>query len=192
MSRQNWKPGNMLYPLPAVMVSCQRPGEKANIITLAWAGTICSDPAMVSISIRPERYSHDIIKETGEFVINLTTAELTRACDYCGVKSGRDTDKFKAMKLTESTSKVVKCPGIDESPVSIECVVEESKALGSHTMFIAKVVNVSVDEKYMDKNNRFDLNASNPIAFSHGEYYKLGAKVGSFGYSVRKKKQLKK
>lgn len=179
----------MLYPLPAVMVSCQREGEKPNIITLAWAGTICSDPVMVSISVRPERYSHDIIKETGEFVINLTTRKLAYATDYCGVKSGKDTDKFKEMKLTPLSSSVVKCPGIDESPLCLECKVEEYKELGSHTMFIARVVNVSVDEKYMDKNGKFNLNNSDLIAFSHGEYKALGETVGKFGYSVKKKKK---
>lgn len=189
MSRQNWRPGNMLYPLPTVMVSCQREGEKPNIITLAWAGTICSDPVMVSISVRPGRYSHDIIKETKEFVINLTTTDLTYAMDYCGVKSGKNVDKYKEMKFTPLPSKVVKCPGIEESPLCLECVVEEYKELGSHTMFIAKVVNVSVDEKYMDNKGKFHLNSSKLVAFSHGEYKELGKTVGSFGYSVKKSKK---
>lgn len=189
MSRQNWRPGNMLYPLPAIMVSCQREGEKPNIITLAWTGTICSDPVMVSISVRPERYSHDIIKETGEFVINLTTKDLAFATDYCGVKSGRDIDKFKKMKLTPLASEKVKCPGIAESPLCLECRVEEYKELGSHTMFIAKVVNVSVDEKYMDNKGKFYLNNSDLIAYSHGEYKELGKTIGKFGYSVKKTKK---
>lgn len=185
--RENWKPGNMLYPLPVVMVSCQREGEKPNIVTVAWAGTICSDPVMVSISVRPERYSHSIIEETGEFVINLTTNELAYATDYCGVKSGRDVDKFKEMKLTAIPSKCVKCPSIGESPLSLECKVTEKKTLGSHTMFIAEVVNVNIDPKYMDKKGRFNLNSSNLLVYSHGEYRELGKYVGKFGYSVKKK-----
>lgn len=186
--RQNWKPGNMLYPLPAVMVSCGREGEKPNIITLAWTGTICSDPVMVSISVRPERYSYGIIEETKEFVINLTTEELAFATDYCGVKSGKNTDKFKDMKLTPVPSKEVKCPSIAESPVSLECKIEEIKPLGSHTMFIARVVNVSVDEKYMDSKGKFNLNSSKLITYSHGEYKQLGKTIGKFGYSVKKSK----
>ena len=177
----------MLYPLPAVMISCGREGEKPNIITVAWAGTVCSDPVMVSVSVRPERYSHAIIEETGEFVINLTTKELAYATDYCGVKSGRNTDKFKDMKLTPVKSKEVKCPSIGESPVSLECRVKEEKNLGSHTMFIAEVVNVSVDEKYLNKKGKFELNASNLLVYSHGEYRELGKYIGKFGYSVKKK-----
>ena len=152
MSKQSWKPGNMLYPLPVVMVSCNRKGEKPNIVTVAWTGTICSDPAMVSISVRPERYSHDIIEETGEFVINLVTKDLTYATDYCGVRSGRDVDKFKEMNLTPLPSKMIDAVGIEESPVNIECKVVEVKKLGSHDMFIAEVVNVTVDDRYMDEN----------------------------------------
>ena len=154
MSKQSWKPGNMLYPVPAVMVSCQKPGEKANIVTVAWAGTICSDPAMVSISVRPERYSHDIIKESGEFVINLVSTELTRACDWCGVKSGRDVDKFKELKLNEFKSEFMDTPAIDESPVNIYCKVKKVEKLGSHDMFIAQVVGVTVDDKYMDETDK--------------------------------------
>ena len=186
MSKQSWKPGNMLYPVPAVMVSCQKPGEKANIVTVAWAGTICSDPAMVSISVRPERYSHDIIKESGEFVINLVSTELTRACDWCGVKSGRDVDKFKELKLNEFKSEFMDTPAIDESPVNIYCKVKKVEKLGSHDMFIAQVVGVTVDDKYMDEKGRFDLKAANLIAYSHGEYFALGKKLGKFGYSVKK------
>ena len=174
MSRTDFKPGNMLYPVPAVMVSCQREGEKPNIITVAWAGTVCSDPAMVSISVRPERYSHAIIEETGEFVINLTTKDIVRATDYCGVRSGRDVDKYKEMHLTPSQSKVVKAPGIQESPVNIECKVKEVCHLGTHDMFIAEVVAVTVDDKYMN------------VAYSHGEYFELGKKLGTFGFSVKK------
>ena len=187
MSKQSWKPGNMLYPLPVVMVSCNRKGEKPNIVTVAWTGTICSDPAMVSISVRLERYSHDIIEETGEFVINLVTKDLTYATDYCGVRSGRDVDKFKEMNLTPLPSKMIDAVGIEESPVNIECKVVEVKKLGSHDMFIAEVVNVTVDDRYMDENNKFNLNDSDLVAYSHGEYFTLGEKIGTFGYSVRKK-----
>lgn len=187
MSKQSWKPGNMLYPMPVVMVSCNRKGEKPNIVTVAWTGTICSDPAMVSISVRPERYSHDIIEETGEFVINLVTKDLTYATDYCGVRSGRDVDKFKEMNLTPLPSKMIDAVGIEESPVNIECKVVEVKKLGSHDMFIAEVVNVTVDDRYMDESNKFNLNDSDLVAYSHGEYFTLGEKIGTFGYSVRKK-----
>lgn len=186
-SRIDFKPGNMLYPVPAVMVSCQRPGEKANIITLAWAGTICSDPPMLSVSIRPERYSYDIIKETGEFVVNLTTKHLVRETDYCGVKSGRDIDKFKECKLTPCESSEVACPGIAESPVCLECKVKEIVKLGSHDMFAAEIVAVTVSEEYMDEKGKFHLNDTELVAYSHGEYFSLGEKLGSFGYSVKKK-----
>lgn len=187
MSKQFWKPGNMLYPVPAVMVSVKRPGEKANIITVAWAGTICTSPAMVSISVRPERYSYDIIKETKEFVINLVTKELVYATDICGVKSGRDNDKYKIAKLTPCRMEHVDVPGIEESPVCIECKVVNEIKLGSHSMFIAKVVGVAADEKYIDDKGKFNLNNAGLVAYSHGEYMALGKKVGSFGYSVRKK-----
>ncbi len=189
MSRQAWKPGNMLYPLPAVMVSCARDGEKPNIITVAWAGTICTNPAMVSISVRKERYSYNIIKETGEFVINLTTSKLCYATDYCGVRSGKDVDKFKEMHLTPVKSINVKAPGIEESPVNIECRVVEVKELGSHDMFIAEVVGVNVDDRYMYGNGKFDLNRANPLVYSHGEYFEMGKKIGKFGYSVEKKRR---
>lgn len=188
MSKQEWKPGNMLYPVPAVMVSCQRKGEKPNIITVAWAGTICSDPVMLSISVRKERYSHDIIRETKEFVVNLTTKDTCFATDYCGVKSGRDVDKFKEMKLTPVAASKVAAPLIDECPVNIECKVVEVKELGSHDMFIAEVVAVHADEAYMDEKGKFDLAKAEPIAYSHGEYYTLGEKVGKFGYSVARTK----
>lgn len=186
MAKQYWRPGNMLYPVPAVMVSCQRPGEKANIITVAWAGTVCSSPAMVSISVRKERYSYDILKETGEFVINLVTKKLTRAADYCGVRSGRDVDKFQEMHLAELPSRTISAPGIEESPVNIECRVVEVKPLGSHDLFLAEVTNVTVEDQYMDEKGKFDLNKAGLIAYSHGEYFELGEKVGTFGYSVRK------
>ncbi|MBO5302556.1 MAG: flavin reductase family protein [Lachnospiraceae bacterium] len=190
--KQEWRPGNMLYPLPAVMVSCGKEGEKPNIITVAWAGTICSSPAMVSISVRPERYSYNIIKETGEFVINLVTKDLAFATDYCGVRSGRDVDKFKEMHLTAEPSKKVLAPQIAESPVNIECKVQEIKELGSHHMFIAEVVSVSIDDKYMNKAGKFELNHTGLVTYSHGEYFELGKKIGTFGYSVQKKKTKKR
>lgn len=188
MSKQSWKPGNMLYPLPVVMVSCNRKGEKPNIVTVAWTGTICSDPAMVSISVRPERYSHDIIEETGEFVINLVTKDLTYATDYCGVRSGRDVDKFKEMNLTPQKSSKINAPAIAESPVNIECKVVNVIELGSHDMFIAKVEAVHVDEKLLDDKGRLRLEDANLLAYSHGEYFELGEKIGKFGFSVAKKK----
>lgn len=182
----DWKPGNMLYPVPAVMVSCMRQGEKPNIITVAWAGTICSTPAMLSVSIRRERYSYDIIKETGEFAVNLVTTELVKAADYCGVKSGRDVDKFTQLHLTPCPLTHIGVPGISESPVILSCKVKEIKPLGSHDLFLAEVVGVTVDSQYMDEKNRFHLNQSKLVSYSHGEYFELGKKVGSFGYSVRK------
>ncbi|MDO4261213.1 MAG: flavin reductase family protein [Eubacteriales bacterium] len=187
MAKQFWRPGNMLYPVPAVMVSCQRPGEKPNIITIAWAGTVCSSPAMVSISVRKERYSYDILKETGEFVVNLVDAGLARAADFCGVRSGRDTDKFERMHLTPLPSRHIHAPGIEQSPVNIECRVTEVKALGSHDLFLAEVLGVTADDRYLDESGRFDLNRAGLVAYSHGEYYELGRQVGTFGYSVRKK-----
>lgn len=186
MAKQLWKPGNMLYPLPVVMVSVADKEGKNNIITIAWAGTICSNPPMVSISVRPERYSYNIIKETGEFVINLTTKDLTYATDYCGVKSGRDVDKFKEMGLTALPGKEVKAPLIGESPVNIECKVTQVIPLGSHDMFLAEVVAVHVDEKYMDEKGKFHLDKAEPIAYSHGDYLATGELLGTFGYSVKK------
>ncbi|MBQ3665980.1 MAG: flavin reductase family protein [Lachnospiraceae bacterium] len=192
MARQFWKPGNMLYPLPAVMVSCKRKDERPNIITVAWAGTICTNPAMLSISVRPERYSYDIIRESKEFVVNLVTEELIFAADYCGVKSGRDVDKFKELKLDEADSLKVSTPGIEQSPVNIECKVREIKELGSHHMFIAEVVSVNIEEQYLDSAGKFNLNQSGLAVYSHGEYFGLGRKCGSFGYSVRKHKKVNK
>lgn len=189
MSKQRWKAGNMLYPLPAVMVSVTDGKGKDNIITVAWAGTVCTNPPMVSISVRPERFSYQMIRDTGEFVINLTTEELAFATDYCGVKSGKDVDKFRETGLTREKADIVKAPMIKESPVSIECKVKEIKELGSHHMFIAEVVAVHADEKYMDENNRFDLNKAKPLVYSHGEYMGTGKKIGTFGYSVKKKLQ---
>lgn len=186
MAKQTWKPGNMLYPLPAVMVSCKEEGKKPNIITVAWAGTICSDPVMVSVSIRKERYSYDIIKKTGEFVINLVTKDLVYATDYCGVKSGRDVDKFKEMKLTPIAVEGVAAPAIEQSPLCLACKVVEVKELGSHDMFIAQVVSVTVDDKYMNADGKFELNETGLVTYSHGEYFELGEKLGRFGYSVKK------
>ena len=186
----SWKAGNMLYPLPAVMVSLTDKTGKSNIITLAWTGTICTNPPMLSVSIRPERYSYDIIKETGEFVVNLTTKALAYATDYCGVRSGRDVDKFREMKLTKLESEKVKAVSIAESPVNIECKVRQIMELGSHSLFIADVVNVRVDGKYLDEKGRFNLKAADLIAYSHGRYYELGKELGSFGYSVRKGKSI--
>ena len=190
--KQTWKPGNMLYPLPAVMVSVTDGKENDNIITVAWAGTVCTNPPMVSISVRPTRYSYDMIRNTGEFVINLTTENLAYATDYCGVRSGRDVDKFKELKLTKEKADYVQAPMIGESPVSIECKVREVKELGSHHMFLADVVAVHADETYMDKNNKFQLNQSHPLVYSHGEYLGLGKSLGTFGYSVKKKKKARK
>ena len=186
--KQEWRPGNMLYPVPAVMVSCQRENEKPNIITVAWAGTICSDPVMLSISVRKERYSHRIISETKEFVVNLTTKDLCRATDYCGVRSGRDVDKFKEMNLTPQKSSKINAPAIAESPVNIECKVVNVIELGSHDMFIAIVEAVHVDEKLLDDKGRLRLEDANLLAYSHGEYFELGEKIGKFGFSVAKKK----
>lgn len=188
MEKEFWKPGNMLYPIPAVMISCGDIENIPNIITIAWAGTVCSSPAMVSISIRKERYSYDIIKSSKEFVINLVTKELVKQADYCGVKSGRDVDKFKEMKLTPMKGKIVSAPIIGESPVSLECVVKDIIPLGTHDMFLAEVVSVAVDKRFMDEKGRFHLNQSGLIVYSHGEYYGLGELLGKFGYSVQKKK----
>lgn len=187
IEKEFWKPGNMLYPIPAVMVSCGSLEDKPNIITIAWAGTICSNPAMVSISIRKERYSYDLIKNSKEFVINLVTEELVKQADYCGVKSGRDVDKFKQMKLTPVKGQKVSAPLIAESPVNIECIVKDIIPLGTHDMFLAEVVSVAVNKKLMDQKGRFHLNESGLIVYSHGEYYGLGKLLGKFGYSVKKK-----
>ncbi len=189
----------MLYPLPVVLVSCQDTGEKQtrqdnpvhagrpNIITVAWAGTVCTNPPMVSISVRRERYSYPIIEKTGEFVINLTTESLARAADFCGVRSGRDTDKFKEMNLTPLASRQIKAPGIAESPVNIECKTAKILPLGSHSMFLANVAGVTVEDSYLDHNGKFDLNAAGLVTYSHGEYFLLGKKLGTFGFSVAKK-----
>ena len=191
MSKVTWKPGTFLYPLPAVMVSCGTM-DKSNIITVAWTGILNTDPAMVYISVRPSRYSYNLIKEQGEFVINLTNKDLARATDWCGVKSGEKIDKFKEMKLHKEKAKFVKCPMIKESPVSVECKVKEIKELGTHHMFMAEVLAINSDEKYIDGNGAFDISKCDLIAYSNGHYYQLGKKIGKFGFSVqRKKKKLK-
>lgn len=190
MSKQIWKPGTILYPVPVVMVSCGDM-ENSNIITIAWTGTINSDPAMTYISVRPERYSYDIIKERGEFAINITTEDLAWATDWCGVRSGRDYDKFNEMKLTKEKAPHISCPVIGESPISIECKVKDIVKLGTHDMFVAEILGALADEKYMDETGKFDFEKSRPICYSHGEYFGLGKKLGKFGYSVQKKKRKK-
>ena len=189
MGKQTWKPGNMLYPLPAVMVTVADSEGKDNIITVAWAGTVCTNPPMVSISVRPERFSYAMLRQTGEFVINLTTEKLAYATDYCGVKSGRDVDKFEKLKLTREKADFVKGPMIAESPVSIECRVAKVEELGSHHLFLAVVVAVHADEEYLDETGKFQWNKTRPLAYSHGEYFGLGKKIGKFGYSVRKRRK---
>ncbi len=187
MGKIIWKPGTFEYPIPAVMVSLGDM-EKSNIITVAWTGILNSDPAMVYISVRPTRYSYNIIKETKEFAINLTTKDLAYKTDWCGVKSGANVDKFKEMHLTKQKAQFIKCPLIKESPVSIECKVEKTIDLGSHTMFVARVLSIDADEKYIDKKGAFDISKCNLIAYANGGYYQLGKKIGKFGYSVQKKK----
>ena len=191
MSKQMWKPGTLLYPIPAVMVSCGTM-EKSNIITVAWTGILNTDPAMVYISVRPSRYSYNLIKEQGEFIINLTTKDLVKATDWCGVRSGAQYDKFKEMNLHKEKANFVKCPMIKESPVSIECKVKEIKELGSHNMFIADVLAINADEKYIDEKGAFDISKCDLISYSNGGYYTQGKKIGKFGYSVQKNKKTRK
>lgn len=191
MGKVVWKPGTFEYPIPAVMVSVGDM-EKSNIITVAWTGIINSDPAMVYISVRQSRYSYNIIKENKEFAINLTTKNLAYATDWCGVKSGANVDKFKEMHLTKQKANFIKCPLIKESPVSIECKVEKIIDLGSHTMFMARVLSIDADEKYIDEKGAFDISKCDLIAYANGGYYQLGKKIGKFGYSVQKKSKGKK
>lgn len=191
MSKVKWKAGTFLYPIPAVMVTCGNM-KKSNIITVAWTGIINTNPAMVYISLRPTRYSYDLIKESGEFVINLTNKQLARATDWCGVKTGAKVDKFKEMHLTKEKGNYVKCPLIKESPISVECKVKEIKELGSHHMFIAEVLSIDADEKYIDENGAFDISKCDLIAYSNGHYYNLGKKIGKFGFSVKKNKRMRK
>ncbi len=193
MPKISWKPGNMLYPLPAALVSLGDSPENFNIITIAWTGTICSDPPMLYISVRPGRHSYQILKDTGEFVINLSTKKLAFSTDWCGVRSGRKYNKFEEMNLSPGKSVKVKAPTIEESPVSIECKVIEVKKLGTHDMFIAEVVNVQVDDKLINDNTgAFELQKSDLIAYSHGNYFEIGKKIGKFGFSVEKKKKKKR
>ena len=191
MSKVQWKGGTFIYPIPAVMVSCGTM-EKSNIITVAWIGILNTNPAMCYISVRPERYSHDIIKENGEFAINLTTRQLAYAADWCGVKSGRDVDKFKEMKLTKEKANIISVPLIKESPVSVECKVKEIVPLGSHDMFVAEIVAIDADEKYIDEKGAFDISKCDLIAYANGGYYPLESKIGKFGYSVQKKSKTAK
>lgn len=191
MAKIQWKSGTFIYPIPAVMVSCGTM-EKSNIITVAWTGILNTNPATCYISVRPERYSHNLIKENGEFVINLTTEQLAYATDWCGVKSGKNVDKFKEMRLTKEQANLVKVPLIKESPISVECKVKEIVPLGSHDMFIAEVLAIDVDEKYIDEKGSFDISKCNLIAYANGGYYPLGKRIGKFGYSVQKNKKRKK
>ncbi len=191
--KQDWKPGTMIYPLPAILVSCGSNEEDYNLITVAWAGTICTTPPMCYISVRPERHSYPIIKKEMEFVLNLTTTDMAFATDWCGVRSGKDYNKFKEMKLTPGKATVVKAPIVEESPLCIECKVTQIIPLGSHDMFIAEVVNVKADDKYLNtETGKFELADSNPLVYLHGGYFELGPKIGKFGWSVQKKKTKKK
>lgn len=187
MAKQAWKGGNMLYPLPAVMVSCANEAGERDIVTVAWAGTVCTNPPMLSISLRPERHSYHIVRESGEFVVNLVTTRLQRACDWCGVRSGRDFDKWAECGLTPAPTATLEfAPAIEESPVSIECRVRDVLELGSHHLFLADVTAVQVEEGLLDARGRLDLGRAGFTAYSHGEYFELGRRIGSFGYSVRK------
>ena len=185
----SWKPGTLIYPLPAVLISCGSNEEEYNLLTISWVGTICTNPPMCYISVRPERHSYDIIKKNKEFVINLTNEDMAFATDWCGVKSGKDYNKFQEMKLTPSKSEFISAPIVKESPLSIECRVKEIVKLGSHDMFIADVVNIQADKRYIDPvTGEFKLFEAKLIAYSHGHYNKLGDEIGKFGWSVKKKK----
>ena len=187
MAKQVWKPATLLTPLPAALVTCGTV-EEPNVLTIAWTGIINSSPAMTYISVRPERWSHHLIAESGEFVINVTTADLVRAADFCGVRSGKDTDKFEEMKLTALPASKVSAPILAQSPVSLECKVTEVKHLGSHDMFIAEIVAIQVEDKYIDEAGRLDLRKAGVMFYSHGEYFAQGKKIGQMGYSVKKKR----
>lgn len=189
MGKINFKPGNMLYPLPAVMVSCGDINGVSNILTIAWTGTLCTNPPMVYIAVRPERHSYRMLRETGEFVINLTTRELVQATDYCGVRSGRSFDKWSDCHLTPIAADTVKCPMIGESPVNLECKVSQVLEPGSHHVFIAYVTAIHIEERFLDAGGTFHLEQAGLIAYSHGTYFDLGRALGSFGYSIRKKKK---
>jgi len=185
MAKVSWRPGNMIYPLPAVMVSCGETEEEHNIITIAWTGTLCSVPPMTYISVRKDRHSHQLLMDNMEFVINLTTEDLAYETDYCGIVSGRDENKFESLNLTPIPSIHVNCPSIEESPVSIECKVTQVIELGSHDMFMAEVVGLTLNEKYVDDNNRFDFNLSKPICYSAGKYFSLKEFIGHYGHSKK-------
>ncbi len=188
--KQSWKPGTLIYPVPAVMITCGSDESEYNVFTVSWTGTICTDPAMCYISVRPERYSYPILKKNMEFVINLTTRKLAYATDWCGVRSGKDYNKFQEMKLTPGKAAVVQAPIIEESPLCIECRVREVLALGTHDMFIAEVVNILADEQYIDpQTGTFNMEQADLLAYSHGKYYTLGEMIGKFGWSVKKKKE---
>ncbi|RJQ68960.1 MAG: flavin reductase family protein [Desulfobacteraceae bacterium] len=190
MAKQLWKPGTMIYPLPAVLVSCGDVQRGYNIITIAWVGTICTEPPLCYISVRPERYSYGLIEASGEYVINLTTRALAFAVDWCGVKSGREVDKFKELNLTPQKASIVSAPLIAESPLNIECRVREIMPLGSHAMFISEVVATHAEERWINpRTGAFELSRAEPICYSHGRYFPLGRMLGTFGYSVRKKKK---
>ena len=183
----DWKPGTMIYPLPAVLVSCGSSPDEYNLLTIGWTGTICTNPAMCYISVRPERHSYNILKKNMEFVINLTTKDMAYATDWCGVKSGKDFNKFEEMKLTPGKAGIVQAPIVEESPLCIECRVKEILPLGSHDMFIAEVVNVLADDKYLDpETGSFDMQKADLLAYSHGKYFTLGEFIGKFGWSVKK------
>ena len=190
MAKKEWKSGTFIYPIPAVMVT-SGDMENSNIMTVAWTGILNTNPAMCYISVRPERYSYNLIKESKEFVINLSNERLAYATDWCGVKSGKNVDKFKEMNLTKVKANHVKCPIIKESPVAVECKVKEIVELGSHHMFIAEVLSIDADEKYIDEKGAFDISKCDLIAYANGGYYPLGKKIGKFGYSVQKKKNRK-
>jgi len=190
MTKISWKPGTMLSPVPPVMVTCGTM-DKPNVMTVAWTGIINTEPPMTYISVRPSRYSHDIIKTNGEFVINVSTLELAKACDYCGVTSGRKTDKIKEMDLALEPCQKVKAPMLSKAPISLECVVKSIHSFGTHDMFVAEIVNVSIDDKYLEKDGRFALEKAGLLAYAHGRYYTLGRDLGAFGFSVDKTKENK-
>lgn len=186
--KEAWKPGTLIYPLPAVLVSCGTTPEEYNMLTIAWTGTVCTNPPMCYISVRKERHSYDIIRRTGEFAINLTTEALARATDWCGVRSGRDNNKWEATGLTPMENEYISAPIIAESPLSICCKVRQIIELGSHDMFLADVVGILADKRYIDpETGKFSLDRAKPIVYSHGEYYTLGELIGHFGWSVKKK-----
>ena len=192
-SKEAWKPGTLIYPLPAVLVSCGATPEEYNMLTIAWTGTVCTNPPMCYISVRKERHSYDIIRRTGEFAINLTTEEMARATDWCGVRSGKDNNKWEATGLTPMENEYISAPIIAESPLSICCKVRQVVELGSHDMFIADVVGILADKRYIDEDTgKFSLEKAHPIVYSHGEYFSLGKMLGHFGWSVKKKKTKRK